>query len=165
MAFQALVRNSATQARVVFQGAFNEEADFPRQDWKSFSSLSFDWGGVTYINSAGVGLWIKYINEVTATYPAQNIVFERCPFVVVEQMGKVKDFVKLGMKVSSFTVPFVCESCGGQKMVLFEDGIQYNNSQKKPPREVRVQCTKCHEAMDMDVIPAKYFRFLELCWG
>jgi hypothetical protein len=69
----------------------------------------------------------------------------------------VAGFLPQGTTVTSFYVPYYADTSGNEKMVLFENGREFGAGGLKPPAEVK---DDSGEVMEMDVIEAKYFKFL-----
>ena len=61
-------------------------------------------------------------------------------------------------KVESFYVPYFSEDSGNEKMVLLEEGKDFNGGEVTAPDEFTDEETG--DEMEMDVIESKYFKFL-----
>ena len=70
----------------------------------------------------------------------------------------VQGFLPAQGRVNSFFVPFYSEESGGEKNVLFRSGQEFSDS-----GEIKVPSVKDDEGheMEMDVVEAKYFKFLK----
>jgi hypothetical protein len=121
----------------------------------AFTSVVLDLADVTAINSVGIREWIKWIKAFPANV---QISVRRCPKIIVDQINMVAGFLPSAAVVESFFVPYYSDATGTEKMVLFEKDKQYANGDVTPPEDVK---DDSGEAMEMDVIEAKYFKFLK----
>lgn len=141
---------------VTLAGHIDEDAQFTALDLSGASGkVVVDIEGVTAINSCGIREWVKWIRTAPNT---TSVVFKKCPKVIVDQINMVTGFLPDNGKVESFFVPYYSDESGNEKMVLFEEGKQFNGGEVNPPAEVK---DESGEAMEMDVIEAKYFKFLK----
>ncbi|MCH2534019.1 MAG: hypothetical protein MK008_06225 [Bdellovibrionales bacterium] len=136
-------------------GQIDEDANFSSAELKS-DKIHLDLSGIDAINSCGIREWIKWIK--TAPESSQ-ITYSKCPKVIVDQINMVAGFLPNNAQVESFYVPYYCDESGAEKMVLFESGKDYNHGELNPPEDVK--CDESGEEMEMDVIEAKYFKFLK----
>lgn len=70
----------------------------------------------------------------------------------------VQGFLPTNGKVASFYVPFYSDESGEDKSVLFTQGKEYTDSGLGALPEVKDSAGK---PMEMDVVEAKYFKFLK----
>ncbi len=149
-------QQSGSDVVVTLAGHIDEDAQFTALDLSAASGkVVVDIEGVTAINSCGIREWVKWIRTAPNTSP---VVFKNCPKVIVDQINMVTGFLPENGKVESFYVPYYSDSSGNEKMILFEEGKQFNGGEVKPPSEVK---DETGEVMEMDVIEAKYFKFLK----
>jgi hypothetical protein len=80
-----------------------------------------------------------------------------CPKIVVDQINMVLGFLPAGTKVESFFVPYYSEASGNEKMILFVNGREFKDGKVSPPEGVN---DEGGAPMEMDVIEAKYFKFV-----
>lgn len=150
-------RNEASgQLTLSFHGQIDEDASFEGLTLDGAQQIELDLNGVESINSCGIREWIKWIRSAPA---GSKISYQRCPKVIVDQINMVAGFLPENAKVASFYVPYFNEDSGSEKMVLFSEGKEYQSGNVMPPQEVKDDDTG--EAMEMDVIEAKYFKFLK----
>ena len=71
----------------------------------------------------------------------------------------VAGFLPDNGKVESFYVPYYCDATGAEKMVLFSEGKEFTGADVNPPEDVKDDDTG--DEMELDVIEAKYFKFLQ----
>jgi hypothetical protein len=142
---------------VVFElkGNVDEDANFTPPDLAGAGAIVLDLQGVTAINSVGIREWVKWIKVIPASIALK---VRKCPKIIVDQINMVSGFLPAHTKVESFFVPYFSDSSGSEKMVLFEDGKELKNGEVHPPSEVK---DDSGEVMEMDVIEAKYFKFLK----
>lgn len=149
-------QQNGSEVIVTLAGHIDEDAQFTALDLSGASGkVVVDIEGVTAINSCGIREWVKWIRTAPNT---TAVVFKKCPKVIVDQINMVTGFLPDNGKVESFFVPYYSDESGNEKMVLFEEGKQFNGGDVNPPAEVK---DESGEAMEMDVIEAKYFKFLK----
>ena len=144
------------QALVVSMGgSVDEDAILGNIEFENANEIVLDLEKVTAINSCGIREWIKWIKAAPGT---SKIVYRKCPKVIVDQINMVAGFLPENGNVESFFVPYFNEATGNEKMVLFKNGVEYNNGEVNPPDVVK---DETGDPMEMDVIEAKYFKFLK----
>lgn len=154
--FKAERNVTGTEHVLKFNGHIDEDAQFSGLELEGAAKVTLDLNGVAAINSCGIREWIKWIRTAP---PGAQIVYKNCPKVIVDQINMVAGFLPENGKVESFYVPYYSDSTGNEKMILFKDGAEFRNGEVYPPEQVKDDETG--EAMEMDVIEAKYFRFLK----
>lgn len=155
MSFSITKQPEGTKLALKIAGEVDEDANFQPVDTGEFTSVVLDLGDITAINSVGIREWIKWIKSFPANV---NIAVRRCPKIIVDQINMVAGFLPSAAVVESFFVPYYSEATGSEKMILFEKDKEFGNGEVTPPAEVK---DDSGEVMDMDVIEAKYFKFLK----
>jgi hypothetical protein len=85
-----------------------------------------------------------------------QIAFEECPPLVVRQMNMVPSFVGHARVLSVF-VPYVCDNCETEKMVLVNAD---HFAKGKLNIAETVPCDSCKKGeMELDGHPQQYFAF------
>jgi hypothetical protein len=135
-------------------GNIDEDANFTPPDIGSVTTVVLDLDKVTAINSVGIREWIKWVKSFP---PSTKLSVRKCPKIIVDQINMVAGFLPQGTTIQSFYVPYYSDTSGNEKMVLFENGKEFKGSELFPPAEVK---DEGGEVMEMDVIEAKYFKFL-----
>lgn len=153
--FSATKEQSGSELKVTLAGHVDEDATFGTVDLSGASKVIIELEGVTAINSCGIREWIKWIRTAP---PTAGFVYRNCPKVIVDQINMVAGFLPEAGKVESFYVPYYSDESGNEKMILFKDGVEFKGGEVFPPAEVK---GASGEAMEMDVIEAKYFKFLQ----
>lgn len=138
-----------------FKGHIDEDASFAGLEFGPENQIIFDLQEVSAINSCGIREWINWIRTAPS---GSQIIYKNCPKVIVDQINMVAGFLPDNAKVESFYVPYYCESSGNEKMVLFTEGKEFKDGEVFPPEDIKDDETG--EFMEMDVIEAKYFKFL-----
>jgi hypothetical protein len=151
-AFQKSTEGDATVFH--FQGHIDEDASFANLDFGGAMKIVVSLEKVSAINSCGIREWIKWIRTAPA---GSQITYRKCPKVIVDQINMVSGFLPENGKVESFYVPYYSENAGTEKMILFETGVHFADGKINAPDEVK---DDAGEVMEMDVIEAKYFKFL-----
>lgn len=150
------INKKSEGSSVVFEihGNVDEDANFAAPDFGGATAIVLDLEKVTAINSVGIREWIKWVKSFPGT---AKLSVRRCPKIIVDQINMVAGFLPQGTVVQSFYVPYYADSSGNEKMVLFENGKEFKDGKLNPPAEVK---DDSGEVMEMDVIEAKYFKFL-----
>lgn len=137
------------------KGHIDEDAVFENVTYGDSSQLIIDFNKVSAINSCGIREWITWIQKAP---PEKKIVYRNCPKIIVDQANMVSGFVPPNGVIESFYVPYYCESTDNEKMVLFVAGKEFEGDSISAPE---VKDEESGEEMEMDVIEAKYFKFLK----
>jgi hypothetical protein len=153
--FKGTKEQSGSDLIVTLNGPIDEDATFGSLDLSGASKVVLELDGVTAINSCGIREWIKWIRTAP---PTAGVVYRKCPKVIVDQINMVAGFLPDTGKVESFYVPYYNDDSGNEKMILFKEGAEFKGNEVFPPAEVK---DEGGEAMEMDVIEAKYFKFLQ----
>jgi anti-anti-sigma regulatory factor len=153
--FKADKQQSGQDTIVTLVGHIDEDAVFSSIDIAAAPKVVVDMDGVSAINSCGIREWVKWIRTANAT---AAITFRKCPKVIVDQINMVEGFLPKSAKVESFYVPYFADASGNEKMILFRDGTEFKGSEVHAPKDVK---DDDGEPMEMDVIEAKYFKFLQ----
>ena len=136
-------------------GSIDEDSQFSTVSLAGQKKIYLDLDQIKSINSVGIREWIKWTKSADA---GAQFVFQKCPKVIVDQMNLVSGFLPDNGKVESFYVPYFNEDSGFEKMFLFTDGKEFSGGQVTPPAGVKGDGG---EELEMDVIEAKYFKFLQ----
>lgn len=140
---------------VMVKGGIDEDANFVNPNLGSAQAVTLDLDGVTAINSVGIREWIKWIKAFPTSL---KLSVRNCPKIIVDQINMVAGFLPPGTGIESFYVPYYSDATGSERMVLFVNGKEFNGSEVSPPSQV---VDDSGESMEIDVIEAKYFKFLK----
>lgn len=137
------------------KGSVDEDAVLNNVGFDGASEVVLDLDKITSINSCGIREWIKWLKTAP---PTAKVVYRNCPKIIVDQINMVAGFLPENGTVESFYVPYFNEDAGTEKMVLFRKGTEFGDGDVKPPSDVK---DDSGQPMEMDVIEAKYFKFLK----
>ena len=138
-----------------FEGEIDEDAVFPDIDHQ-LKKINLKLGHVSQINSCGIREWIKW----TKSFSSQaHLVLEDCPKVIIDQINTVDGFLPKGTRIHSFKVPYFCEACDRLMMPIFQVKDVVKDSELMLPSATA--CHTCKKEAEMDVIPERYFKFLQ----
>lgn len=135
-------------------GTIDEDADFSQIPIAGNSEIELNLQNLKSINSCGIREWIQWMG----TAGSAKITFSLCPKVIVDQINMVDGFLPANGKVASFYVPYYNDDSGSEKNVLFTYGTEFSESSVNPPKDIK---DEEGNPMEMDVIEAKYFKFLK----
>lgn len=153
--FKADKKANGSDVVITLSGHVDEDAQFSTLDLAGAAKVVVDADGITAINSCGIREWVKWVRTAP---PTSQIVFQKCPKVIVDQINMVTGFLPENAKVESFYVPYYSDASGNEKMVLFKEGAEFKSGELHAPAEVK---DDDGEVMEMDVIEAKYFKFIK----
>jgi hypothetical protein len=145
----------------LFEGPIDEEAQFPELAG-GVSEIVIDLQFVRSINSYGIREWLNWIRPIAKR---TKIEFMNCPKSIVLQFNTVEGFFPQNATVSSFYVPYFCELCDREKIVLFRVGEEIQKVASSWQRKYEIEGNDDCEAkpcqMESDIGEAKYFSFLK----
>ena len=154
MSFSVAQTAEGSRILLSLKGSVDEDAVFTPPKITPGAAVTLDLEDVTAINSVGIREWIKWVKAFPAV---TELAVRRCPKVIVDQINMVAGFLPAGTVVQSFYVPYYADESGTEKMVLFENGREFVPGRVTPPEDVK---DEAGTLMEMDVIEAKYFKFL-----
>lgn len=143
---------SAWQVKVV--GTIDEDVDFGLYSLEGAPAVELFLNDVKSINSCGIREWIKWIGSAGPV----AVVYHECPKIIVDQINMVQGFLPAMGKVQSFYVPFYSEESGSEKNILFTAGQEFDESGSIQVPSIK---DESGQEMEMDVVEAKYFKFLK----
>jgi hypothetical protein len=154
MAFECKIEKSGNDYRVKVSGSIDEDSDFSNYSLQGAGRVLVDAGSIKSINSCGIREWIKWI----ATAGNSKVEYAFCPKVIVDQINMVQGFLPSNGVVQSFYVPFYSETLDQEQVVLFQMGKEYTDQGLVT---IPVVKDKNGNEMEIDVVEAKYFKFLK----
>lgn len=154
MANNIKLKKADNQLHVQISGAIDEEINLSPDLLKGASSLVFDFSEVTSINSCGIREWIRWLSP----HGTSQVVYRKCPKIIVDQINMVDGFLPHSGKVESFYVPYYSDETGEEKQILFTHGKEFDDANINYPANVM---DSKNQPMELDVIESKYFRFLQ----
>ena len=140
--------------KVIFTGVFDETVDLESfiKD-QEFRELRFNFKDLKRINSSGVRKWLLFLQTHKGAF---DITLEHCPPPIVEQMNLIDGFLE-GVKVTSIYLPYLCNACGHEELVLVEE----KDFEKLKTELPVVECSQCHAPdMEFDYLEEEYLHFL-----
>jgi hypothetical protein len=152
--FDLKIDKAGAEANVTINGVIDEDADFGPHKLEGVQKVTVYTGGIKSINSCGIREWIKWIG----TAGPVNVEYVECPKIIVDQINMVQGFLPKTGKVQSFYVPYYSEALDQEKSVLFTAGKEFND---QGLAEAPVIKDEEGNEMEMDVVEAKYFKFLK----
>ena len=155
MSFSIGKQPEGSRLAIQIVGNVDEDANFQPVDLGAFMAVVLNLEGVAAINSVGIREWIKWVKAMPSSV---QLSVRKCPKIIVDQINMVAGFLPAGTLIESFFVPYYADATGSEKMVLFENGKEFKDGVLTPPAEVK---DDSGELMEMDVIEAKYFKFLK----
>lgn len=136
-------------------GGIDGHIDFPRFLIPEGRWLVIDLDGFKGISSIGIQRWIQWLDSLRP----KHLTLERCPKPFVDQMNNVKNFVPKSCLVKSFYVPYYSYFTEEEAMILFVRGVHYKDKEEAISYPWVLDTS--NNAMEPDIHPEKYFRFLK----
>lgn len=152
--FDLKIDKAGTDFKVTVKGVIDEDVDFATHSLAGATAVDLYLGELKSINSCGIRDWIKWMS----TSGSAQIRYHQCPKIIVDQINMVQGFLPASGKVMSFYVPFYSDDSGTEKNVLFTHSKEYTDQGVTAIPEVK---DDAGNAMEMDVVEAKYFKFLK----
>lgn len=149
--FKFEVATKGNSRTIRLRGIIDEDADFSSLA-KLPGPLVFNFRELSAINSCGIRSWVNFVKEMGKS----PLAFEECPPLVVRQMNMVPSFVGHA-KVLSVFVPYVCDNCETEKMVLV-NAESFTQGTVNIPEAMPCEACKKGE-MELDDHPQQYFAF------
>lgn len=117
-------------------------------------SYIFNFKNLISINSSGIREWILYTQKIIS----KKVILIECPKPFIDQASMVQSFIPDTFQVLSFYVPYFNEDKDLEKLVLVQLGKDYTKESNNIPHEHTDADGTVYE---IDIIPSKYFKFLE----
>jgi len=152
--FDLKMEKAGTEFKVNVKGTIDEDVDFAPHSLAGATAVDFYLADLKSINSCGIRDWIKWIS----TSGSAQVRYHECPKIIVDQFNMVQGFLPATGKVMSFYVPFYSDGSGTEKNVLFTYSKEYTDQGLGAIPEIK---DDAGNAMEMDVVEAKYFKFLK----
>lgn len=135
---------------VVMQGQINEDSNFDSLKGLSSKRMILNLKGISHINSCGIREWIEFQKEY---FHAEEVIYQECPQVIVEQMNIVSGFVHKKGIIESFYAPYYSEVIDKEFKLLLKPSDVVDG---KAP----VRIDEEGGELEFDDIEAQYFNFL-----
>jgi hypothetical protein len=116
-------------------------------------SYIFNFKNLISINSSGIREWILYTQKIKS----KKVILTECPKPFIDQASMVEGFIPDTFQILSFYVPYFNETNDTEKLVLMNFGKDYTKESHSIPNEYKDSDGTAYE---LDIIPAKYFKFL-----
>ena len=152
--FELKIDKAGTEFKVNVKGTIDEDVDFTPHSLEGAAAVDFYLGELKSINSCGIRDWIKWMG----TAGSAQVRYHECPKIIVDQINMVQGFLPAQGKVMSFYVPFYSDDSGTEKNVLFTHSKEFTDQGLGTVPEIK---DESGNAMEMDVVEAKYFKFLK----
>lgn len=149
---------------LILEGSLNEGASFGNIDLSSVQEMFIDFNGLGFINSTGIGKWVKWMQVLEVDHPGITLNFCNCPKIIIDQVNAVRGFLPKTAKIESFWLPYYCEESDRREFILLSRGKDYMEETSEGKDWVNMPDCNCSETQtpcEPDIMPAKYFSFLK----
>lgn len=148
---------------IELKGDIDENVVFPEQRVRLAQRIVFECRDLHHINSYGAQIWSKWMR---AKDERQQFVFRHVPPRVVDLFNLIEGYLPLETVVESFFVPYECDNCHYEELLLARRGHEYIEAMNKQSAKLllptEINCPKCKHGMKLGVWESKYLRFLEM---
>ena len=143
---------------VEYHGPIDAEAEIylDQLHEKLGNKIRFNFKNINFVNSCGVRSWINFMRELEKT--PREIEFENCTSEIVMQINMIPSF-KGKAKIKSVFGTYICDECGHEKTMLFEEGKDLPSSGNLDNLP-EVSCENCSSEMELEEMEEEYFAFL-----
>ncbi len=148
-------KDDANETLLEFEGDIDEDSVFPEISRQNLP-IALDLDRVSQINSCGIREWIRWIKPLGKS---TQFLLRNCPRVVIDQINTVSGFIPANTLIESFKVPYFCGACEKMTMPSFQTKEVVKSGDLLLPGTV--PCADCKKDAEMDVIPERYFKFLQ----
>lgn len=124
--------------------------DFARSTVIDLSKLSL-------INSTGIREWINWISQFGST----GLALTNCPKIFIDQVNMINGLIPENSIIESFQVPYFNEDSNKEHIFLAIQGQHYTKNKVEIPESININGVE----YELDVMPAKYFKFLSKFGG
>jgi hypothetical protein len=152
--YEIKIEKAGQNFKAQVAGVIDEDVDFTTYSLAGATQIDFYLGNIKSINSCGIREWIKWVG--TAGNAVIN--YFECPKIIVDQINMVQGFLPVTGHVKSFYVPYYNDDSGSEKNILFTHGKEFTDTTLTPPAAIK---DDEGNAMEMDVVEAKYFKFIK----
>lgn len=149
MAFNTDISGDDVNAQLTLMGFLNESVTFPQM--RATQTLTVDFHAVTFMNSSGILVWLRWIRLYANT---PKILLINCPSVVITMINTVRDFLPPNGRVKSFFVPYSNEDGDEFKELIELPDGPFDES--LVPAEIKLNGV----TYEIDVNPKSYLSFL-----
>lgn len=132
-------------------GQIDEDANLETMLVDCVKKVIFNLDKIDMINSCGVREWVEFQKQIDNKV---QIVYQKCPQVVIEQLNIIKGFIKEGGVVESFYAPYYDEQNDKEIKILLTPDEVINH---KAP----VKKNESGAELEFDGIELQYFNFLK----
>lgn len=133
---------------LILQNVVDYSSGFPDKLPEGTKKILIDCAKVSYISSAGIFQWVRWINSIQSSIPGLQIEFTNlvAPFIKAQEMSG--EIMPESAIVSSFFYDYFCPSCRVSKQILVENSGSKSNSAE--------QCAKCNSPMELELPDQTY---------
>jgi len=142
---------------VMLRGDITEKTDFDALLGQLESlHITFDMGGVRYLNSTGIRRWVEFLERIDAD---ASYSFVRCSVAFTTQIGLVSRATGRG-SVVSFMAPYYCEMCDREAQQLLQTRALAVSDAQPVPAAPEFDCPQCGGPLQFDEMPERFFAFM-----
>lgn len=145
------LREDGQNVYVELSGQINEDSEMQSLENLKAKKLVLNLKNVNHINSCGIREWIEFQKK---HFSFEEIEYEECPQVIIEQMNIVAGFIHPNGKITSFFAPYYSEQEDKEYKILLKPNEVLDG--KAPDKK-----DSTGNSLEFDEIEAQYFNFLK----
>ena len=146
-----VVKTEQDQTRYILKGHIDERSQMDKAIGALAAGSVIDLSGIERINSAGLLLWVRWINKET---DGKNISVDAISYPMAIQANQLLDLFG-SAKILSCVAPYYCARCNAPRSVVVKVEEVQGANLTAPARN----CTVCKAPMQFDELE-DFFSFL-----
>jgi len=129
-------------------GVLDEQTTFDRVVIPEATTVVFNLEGLRGINSLGIRIWMAFMARLNGSQ--SQFKFVRCSDVFIEQLVMMTNFLPERTTIESLYVPYVCQQCRVERIVL----TQLSGGELSTQEDVT--CEVCQQKMELDELMSEF---------
>lgn len=154
-----LTEVNAETVLLEFSGALDESSG-ERLPELSSRRYIFDLSKVVRVSSAGADVWCRWTRGQEKNKAVISL--QKIPACFIRVANVITDVIPKTWEIESFFVPYISSNQTASENILFEKDRHFSKTELVIPPKVQGEIEP--QALEPDIHPAKYFRFLWHRW-
>ena len=161
MPIQLISPDTAEDYIIEMSGDLGDDVEFPNKKFRLSQRIIFNCENLRHLSSFAMQKWSRWMKSQDTR---QQFVFRMVPPRTIDIFNMIDGYLPDESIIESFYVPYECESCGHEELLLarrgreFVEALGHNAPKLLLPQEIN--CPKCKSGMKLGVWEAKFLRFL-----
>lgn len=142
-------------------GDLDESITLPTKKFRLSQRIIFNCEKAAHISSYAAQTWSRWMHTQDQR---QQFVFRAVSPRIVDLFNLIEGFLPQEAVIESFYVPYECEACSHEELLLARRGREFIEALGDQPAKLllpqEINCPKCKSGMKLGVWESKYLRFL-----